>query len=424
MRTEPPQPSSGSSGWWRTTAGSSRSIGTSASSTTGYNYLIQLVPILIAAPLFIEREAEFGVIGQSTMAFCTMVTALSPIVTQIQSISAYARGPASGWASSPTTPRGDGETAAGCVGLHVRGGRFRVSRRDAAVASGRGRGAGREARTDDREGGPSADLREPRGAAGAVPGGGGVAGDRHGSVIRPPEKSVAYIPENSFLPVATLRDMLIAPDDKTTTDEEMWTVLRQLGLDTAIRRRRRRRFCGTGTDLLARKQEQLVAVARAILARPDFVLIDNLDSSLDGVTERRVLKLLKRRGITSVSFSDQLPTVEFHDRSLELGDGGTWQLTESDAGAGGGEGHGLKSPGSRAGRPGQPERSCEERCKRRWTWQGKERSSNNPRQVTRLHRAFPEFPKSPLQEAATAGHRRLGLSELRLSLQHASQLFC
>ena len=58
--------------------------------TSGYNYLIQLIPVLIVAPLFIRREVEFGVIGQSAMAFATLLGAFSLIITQFQAISSYA----------------------------------------------------------------------------------------------------------------------------------------------------------------------------------------------------------------------------------------------------------------------------------------------------------------------------------------------
>lgn len=58
--------------------------------TSGYNYLIQLIPVLIVAPMFIRREVEFGVIGQSAMAFATLLGAFSLIITQFQAISAYA----------------------------------------------------------------------------------------------------------------------------------------------------------------------------------------------------------------------------------------------------------------------------------------------------------------------------------------------
>jgi vitamin B12/bleomycin/antimicrobial peptide transport system ATP-binding/permease protein len=58
--------------------------------STGYNWLIQLIPILIIAPAFMRGEIEFGVITQSTMVFTTLVAAFSLVVTQFQSLSTYA----------------------------------------------------------------------------------------------------------------------------------------------------------------------------------------------------------------------------------------------------------------------------------------------------------------------------------------------
>jgi vitamin B12/bleomycin/antimicrobial peptide transport system ATP-binding/permease protein len=58
--------------------------------TTGYNWMIQIIPALIIAPTFIERKIEFGVITQSAIAFSTLVAAFSLIVTQFQSLSSYA----------------------------------------------------------------------------------------------------------------------------------------------------------------------------------------------------------------------------------------------------------------------------------------------------------------------------------------------
>ena len=58
--------------------------------TTGYNYLIQIIPAVIVAPLYIREEVEFGVITQSAMAFAQLLGAFSLIVTQFQSISSFA----------------------------------------------------------------------------------------------------------------------------------------------------------------------------------------------------------------------------------------------------------------------------------------------------------------------------------------------
>jgi putative ATP-binding cassette transporter len=58
--------------------------------TTGYNWIIQIIPALIVAPAFIRGEVEFGVVTQSAMAFSTLVAAFSLIVTQYQSLSSFA----------------------------------------------------------------------------------------------------------------------------------------------------------------------------------------------------------------------------------------------------------------------------------------------------------------------------------------------
>lgn len=58
--------------------------------TTGYNWMIQIIPALIIAPAFIEGKIEFGVITQSAMAFSTLVAVFSLIVTQFQSLSSFA----------------------------------------------------------------------------------------------------------------------------------------------------------------------------------------------------------------------------------------------------------------------------------------------------------------------------------------------
>src|SRR5262249_49623797 len=58
--------------------------------TTGYNWMIQIIPALIIAPSFINGQIAFGVVTQSAMAFATLVSAFSLIVTQFQSLSSYA----------------------------------------------------------------------------------------------------------------------------------------------------------------------------------------------------------------------------------------------------------------------------------------------------------------------------------------------
>ncbi len=56
----------------------------------GYNYFTRLIPYLIIAPLYFAGEADFGAIGQAAFAFSMVLSALSLITNQIQSISGFA----------------------------------------------------------------------------------------------------------------------------------------------------------------------------------------------------------------------------------------------------------------------------------------------------------------------------------------------
>ncbi|HZZ21392.1 MAG TPA: SbmA/BacA-like family transporter [Roseiarcus sp.] len=58
--------------------------------TTGYNWMIQIIPVLIMAPAYIAGQIEFGVVTQSAGAFATAVAAFSLVVNQFQSLSALA----------------------------------------------------------------------------------------------------------------------------------------------------------------------------------------------------------------------------------------------------------------------------------------------------------------------------------------------
>ncbi len=60
-----------------------------ATVTSLYGYLMQLVPVLIVAPLYMSGKVEFGVVTQAIMAFSQVMGALSLIVTQYEGMSPF-----------------------------------------------------------------------------------------------------------------------------------------------------------------------------------------------------------------------------------------------------------------------------------------------------------------------------------------------
>jgi putative ATP-binding cassette transporter len=300
---------------------------------TGYNYMIQLVPILIVAPLFIHHGVDFGVIGQSTMAFSTLVAALSLIVTQFQSISVYASVLKRLGEFADLVQRTAARQNEGCVGcaksadhfvfenLTLRseadGGKVLVENLNLTIEKGT-----RVLIT----GNQAAQQALFRAAAGMP-----IIGSGH--VIRPPHDKVAFVPENPFLPSATLRETLVASEHESQiSDEEMWSVIKAVGLGGVLERKDGGDVRRNWHELLSFRDEQLMAIARAILFHPDFAVLGHLNSSLKQSMERKILKYMQQRGITCLSISDQLPNPEFHDLCLELGDDGSWQLLDVKTG--------------------------------------------------------------------------------------------
>jgi putative ATP-binding cassette transporter len=57
--------------------------------TSGYGYLVQILPIVLVVPRYLAGEIELGVVTQSAMAFAQVLGAFSLIVVQFQTISSF-----------------------------------------------------------------------------------------------------------------------------------------------------------------------------------------------------------------------------------------------------------------------------------------------------------------------------------------------
>jgi ABC-type multidrug transport system fused ATPase/permease subunit len=137
-------------------------------------------------------------------------------------------------------------------------------------------------------------------------------------------RAVVTVTQESFLFSGTVGDNLLF-GRPSATREEMIVAAKAIGAhdfiaampngyDTDVRRRGVRLSSG---------QRQLVAFARAFLADPRVLILDEATSSLDLPSERQVQRALRTllRGRTAVIIAHRLSTVEIADRVLVI-DGG------------------------------------------------------------------------------------------------------
>jgi putative ATP-binding cassette transporter len=304
--------------------------------TTGYNWLIQIIPALIVAPLFIEGKVQFGLITQSAIAFTQLLGAFSLIVTQFRSISSYtavlARLSLLIGASEPEKNGGQpavvfsrDEDQIACTGLTLcspRSGRELI--RDLTLAIPRGRNL--LVRGQD-ESARSALFRAFAGLWDAA----------EGRIARPSLAQLMLLSEAPFLPPGTLRELFMRPlpeqenqDERTLEETE---VAEERILETLRTLKIEKLATGFGLDsrqhwenTLPLAEQQLLVVARLLLACPAFVFLDRPGATLSPEQIDWILGLLRERSITYVTFEDegQGSSLKNYDALLELGSSGAW----------------------------------------------------------------------------------------------------
>ena len=292
--------------------------------TTGYNYMIQIIPALIVAPLFIKGEAQFGVIAQSAIAFAHLLGAFSLIVTQFQSISAYTA------------------VIARLAGLREAMGDDQTSRVSNI-----------EIRTDsDRVAFDALTLRSPRSGrdlvkalSASVPRGkrlliiapnesaktalfratAGLWDAGEGRILRPNDRALMFLPERPYLPPGTLRQ-LVTPSDSngSFTDERILANLRALKLEPALVRAGGLDVERNWNELLSLGEQQLLAFARVILAEPAFVMLDHPTRALSECQLDELLAMLRERGMTYITLGDEDDDPAAYDEVLVVAQDGTW----------------------------------------------------------------------------------------------------
>jgi vitamin B12/bleomycin/antimicrobial peptide transport system ATP-binding/permease protein len=296
--------------------------------TTGYNYGVQLIPPLIVGPLFMRGRVEFGVVMQSAMAFAQLLGAFSLIVTQFQSISSYAAvlvrlgtfeaAVGREIASVPTPSAGDegparliydhltlhsentGEPLLAELTLTVPAGmRLLVTGTDEARrALFRATALGR-------------DGQEPR-------------------VVCPGAQRVLFLPERPYVPLGTLRELIVGAGREHHVDEpQIEAVLRELGLDAALRRLGGIDVEGDFNHELSLSEQQLLALAHVVLAKPAFAVLQSPGNTLAPEQLVRALALLSKASITYIALGGADAPASAYDAVLEIHANGTWSFRRS-----------------------------------------------------------------------------------------------
>ena len=144
-------------------------------------------------------------------------------------------------------------------------------------------------------------------------------GDLREDVLR---KSVAIVQQKAQLFAGTIRSNLLWGDE-TASEEVLWQALetaqaadfvREKGLDAVVEQ---------GGRNLSGGQKQRLAIARALVAKPDILILDDSASALDFATDAALRRAIKNLpgDMTVIIVSQRTSSIRYADQILVLEDG-------------------------------------------------------------------------------------------------------
>jgi vitamin B12/bleomycin/antimicrobial peptide transport system ATP-binding/permease protein len=127
--------------------------------------------------------------------------------------------------------------------------------------------------------------------------------------------------------LGSLREQLLYPQvDKEIGDAELMTVLKRVNLTDLPERVGGLDAMLDWGQLLSLGEQQRLAFARLLLAKPAYAILDEATSALDGPNEALLYRELQNAGTTYVSVGHRPSLPAYHNQVLELQGGGNWRL--------------------------------------------------------------------------------------------------
>ncbi len=299
-----------------------------------YGQLAIIFPILVAAPRYFAGQIQLGGLTQTAQAFGQVQGALSWFINAYGSIAdwratverlhtfveavraAQAQGPRHDPEPPATGAIADGAAVRSSAVAPLRSALESVALGDLLLLSPDGRPLLQCAGEHIARGqhtlftGPSGSGKSTlvRWLAGIWP---YAANAEH---AHPPSGRTLFLPQKPYLPLGTLRQALTYPLDAGGFDAgQLAGALQAARLPHLVAALDQ---TDNWMQRLSPGEQQRLAVARALLAAPDWLFMDEATSALDGPTERAMYALLRQRlpEATLVSVAHRAGVVDFHQQ--------------------------------------------------------------------------------------------------------------
>ena len=126
------------------------------------------------------------------------------------------------------------------------------------------------------------------------------------------------LPQRPYIPVGTLQGAVVYPAVEGAYDDAaIAEALQAARLPQFVERLHEEGFWAQSLSL---GEQQRLAIARALLAKPDWLFLDEATAALDEPTEAEIYRMLRERlpGTTIVSIGHRSTLQAFHERRIDM----------------------------------------------------------------------------------------------------------
>jgi putative ATP-binding cassette transporter len=302
--------------------------------TAGFEQVSTVFPYIVVSPAYFAGQVQLGALMQTASAFNSVQGAMSFFVSTYSELAEWGAviqrlngfNAAIEQARTTAAPevgikRVPGESKAGIqlhdVSLRLPNGTPLVADVQTAFGSGR----------DTLLTGPTGSGKSTlfRAIAGVWPFG-------RGTIAIPPQARVMVLPQRPYFPVAPLAAAIAYPAEPGAfSNETLARTLADVGLPALAQRLNEEAHWNR---ILSLGEQQRLAIARALLQKPDFLFLDEATASLDEESEAALYELLRKQlgDTTVISIGHRSTLAAFHDRKIVLTrDGDQHRLFEAKA---------------------------------------------------------------------------------------------
>ena len=298
---------------------------------TFYNNLKPVLPIVIVSPLYLSGKIQFGEVTQSADAFVRVVEALSILIQHFATISAI---------TAVVTRLGSFTEALDEAGRGAReqGSLIKIEEGDkiafdhvTIITPKRDQLLVRDLTWELTSGGMLITGGSGNGKSSILRVLAGLWNAGEGKIIRPRLERTVFLPQRPYLVLGSLRNQLVyALPHQALADRELEGVLERVGLMTMLERvKGLGAVCDWGSILSAGEQQQL-AFARLLLAKPEYVFLDEATTAVDIKTEAALYAAVQASVKAFISVGYRGSIAQYHHVILELEDDMTWRLLPSE----------------------------------------------------------------------------------------------